>query len=393
MNTVLIVDDDKSFLLSLIDGFKAYEDRFAIVTAHDGAEAVKILGKKDINLVLTDLKMPNMDGFELVAHLSSHHPEVPVIVMTAFGTPEMENNLKDMGAFQYIEKPINFSTLVEKILKGLESTSKGFITGVSLTSFLQLLELDHKTCTLSIRAGVQQGTMYFRDGQLLDAATENLTAKEAAFEIVSWSDVSIEINNSCRVDKSTIQESLGFILLEGSRRHDERGAENPEVSSPVSNGTVLEDIDVDDIDLDLTSIEATPSEATPAAVQETAQLQQAEPVDSANEQLTQFTVLLGSMAEIIQCTIVSRNGDMLYQSKGADNQVGDFITYVAVAAEQVRMALGATGRQYTLFNQTNGENLLVVCGEAVIVGLTIKANTLPDPIADSLRPILNRITL
>ncbi|MBU3983418.1 MAG: response regulator, partial [Proteobacteria bacterium] len=162
MNTVLIVDDDESFLLSLIDGFKSYEDQFGIITAHNGEEAVTILDEQDIHLVLTDLKMPKMDGFALVAHLSAHHPELPVIVMTAFGTPDIEENLKEIGAFQYIEKPIDFNLLVTKILKGLEGRSKGFITGVSLSSFLQLLELDKKTCTVTVRSGKHQGNMYFR---------------------------------------------------------------------------------------------------------------------------------------------------------------------------------------------------------------------------------------
>ncbi len=135
MKKVLIVDDDRSFRQSLIDGFKSYEDRFSIATAEDGVQACEILEKTTIDLVLTDLKMPRMDGFELVAHLSSNFSDIPVIVMTAFGTPQMEDNLREMGTFQYIEKPIDFSMLVEKILKGLEGPSQGYITGVSLSSF------------------------------------------------------------------------------------------------------------------------------------------------------------------------------------------------------------------------------------------------------------------
>ncbi len=122
MDIVLIVEDDKSFQLSLTEGFQSYNSKFETIVADDGLEALTILNKQEVNLVLTDLKMPRMDGFELMAHLSSNYPEIPVIVMTAFGTPDMEKNLRGMGAFQYIEKPIEFSSLVEKILSGLEGT-------------------------------------------------------------------------------------------------------------------------------------------------------------------------------------------------------------------------------------------------------------------------------
>jgi len=217
MKRVLIVDDDESFLHSLIDGFKAYEDDFTIATAGDGLEAVEILQTEKISLVLTDLKMPNMDGFELLALLTRDYPDVPVIVMTAFGTPEMEDNLRDMGTFQYIEKPIDFTMLVEKIITGLATPSKGYITGVSLSSFLQLIEIDKKTCTLTIHAGSKNGILYFRDGILLDASFRSLNGNEAAYTIVSWKNVEIEIESSCLATKQSIEKPLGFILLEGRK--------------------------------------------------------------------------------------------------------------------------------------------------------------------------------
>ena len=53
----------------------------------------------EVDLVVTDLRMPKMDGFELLAHMSGQYPNIPVIVMTAYDTPEIEERLKDMGVF------------------------------------------------------------------------------------------------------------------------------------------------------------------------------------------------------------------------------------------------------------------------------------------------------
>ncbi len=385
MKKVLIVDDDESFLHGLIEGFKAYEDKFSITTAGDGMEAVEALKSEKIDLVLTDLKMPRMDGFALVAHLSSSYSEIPVIVMTAFGTPEMEDNLRDMGTFQYIEKPIDFGVLVEKILKGLAGPSKGYITGVSLSSFLQLLELDKKSCTLTIHAGSKTGVMYFRDGDLLDASARDLKGSEAAFAIVSWKNVEIEIDNQCSATEKKIQESLGFILLEGCRRKDEsNAAQNPVTNSEEEGLGGLDSLNMEDLDLDLPGSNSS-APATAGGSQASA--------TSDNPVLAQFINMLSSFPEIVSSTISSKEGNILHQAGVPDNNTANFITYVAVAAEQIGIAIGASGRQYSIFTLTDDSKLLVLCGQDVIVGLKVGSSVFPEPIADGLRPVLSRISL
>ncbi len=380
MKKVLIVDDDESFLHSLIDGFKAYEDRFAITTAGDGIEALTALREQDINLVLTDLKMPRMDGFELVAHLSSNYSSIPVIVMTAFGTPDMEDNLREMGTFQYIEKPIDFGVLVEKILKGLAGPSKGYITGVSLSSFLQLLELDKKSCTLTIHAGSKKGIMYFRDGNLLDASAVGTQGSEAAYAIVSWKNVEIEIENSCPVTEVKITETLGFILLEGCRRKDEdNAAKSPQPKTGAAALGGLDSLNMEDLDLNLSTAPPPPAP------------QQFSP--QTNPVLAQFITILSSFPEIISSTISSNDGTILHQAGEPENNTANFTTYVAVAAEQIRIAIGASGRQYSIFTLLDDTKLLVLCGQEVIVGLKVGSSVFPESIADGLRPVLSRIKL
>ncbi len=389
MKKVLIVDDDESFLHSLIDGFKAYEDKFSIATAGDGVEAVAALREQEISLVLTDLKMPRMDGFELVAHLSNIYSEIPVIVMTAFGTPDMEDNLRDMGTFQYIEKPIDFDVLVEKILKGLNGPSKGFITGVSLSSFLQLLELDKKSCTLTIHAGSKTGVMYFRDGDLLDATAMGQSGSDAAYTIVSWSGVEIEIENSCPVTEGKISESLGFILLEGCRRKDEADAEQgPESADAGADLGGLDSLNMEDLDLDL----AAPSKPPAATSQTTPEVATSEVV-AANPMLAQFITMLSSFPEITSSTISGKDGNVLHQAGEPDANTANFITYVAVAAEQIEIAIGASGRQHSTFTLADDTKLLVLCGQDIIVGLKVGSSVVPEAIADGLRPVLSRIKL
>ncbi len=394
MNTVLIVDDDESFLLSLIDGFKSYEDQFGIITAHNGEEAVAILDEQEIHLVLTDLKMPKMDGFALVAHLSTHHHDLPVIVMTAYGTPDMEEKLKEIGTFQYIEKPIDFNLLVTKILKGLEGRSRGFITGVSLGSFLQLLELDKKTCTLTVHSGRNQGTIYFKNGDFMDATTKELSGIDAAFEIISWKNVEIILANSCDITEQKIFDSLGFILLEGSRRQDERDTSTASPAPSTSTGTALDSMDLTGIDLGIDDfLQDEDTVDPPPSPAETMPVHSAPSMHTSNPLLKQFIATLEAMPELSNSILVSKDGNVIHTAKTNDDQIINFITYLSVVSEQLQVAMGAGERQYVLLGLNSGHKLLVLCGKEVVVGLEIGNTVAPGPIAAGLRPVLNRISL
>ncbi len=121
MKNVLIVDDEKSFLSLLEEGFRSRKD-FTVTTAENGRQAVEQLRTKQVDLVVTDIKMPQMDGFELLSYLKEFHPGIPVILTTAFGTHEIEERLKAMGASQYLEKPLDFELLSGKIVEELAET-------------------------------------------------------------------------------------------------------------------------------------------------------------------------------------------------------------------------------------------------------------------------------
>jgi CheY-like chemotaxis protein len=119
MKHVLIVEDEKTVQLTLLDGLRKYEKEFRVLTAENGVVAKEVLEKLPVDLVVTDLKMPGMDGFELLSLIRRNHPYIPVIVMTAFGNPELEKWLESVGIFAYLEKPVDFTELTNKILGAL----------------------------------------------------------------------------------------------------------------------------------------------------------------------------------------------------------------------------------------------------------------------------------
>ena len=118
MKNVLFVDDEKNFLLRLKTGFAKFSGRFNVLTAEHGKRAIEILRSSPVDLVVTDLKMPVMDGFELLAYLASNFPTIPVIIITGFGTPEVERKLKATGILNMVKKPIDLDSLATTITQG-----------------------------------------------------------------------------------------------------------------------------------------------------------------------------------------------------------------------------------------------------------------------------------
>ncbi len=223
--TVLIVDDEKAFLLSLVDGLSLHSAQFRVKTASNGREAVDLLRTCDVDVVVTDLKMPEMDGFDLLAHMSNAHPTVPVIVMTAFGTAEVERRVKELGLLRYLEKPINLGELAKAILELLAAGPRSVIQGIALSAFLQLVEMERKTCTLTVRSGDRTGWLYFSSGAIIDAESGSARSTEAAQEIICWEECQISVDNSPVARPRTIERSLHEILIEAMRIFDERKRE------------------------------------------------------------------------------------------------------------------------------------------------------------------------
>ena len=222
MKNVLVVDDERSFLLSLQAGLRQYASRFATLTAANGRDAVEVMKRSKVDLVVTDLHMPVMDGFELLAKMARDHPHVPVMIMTAYSTPDIKHRVEELGSFRVHEKPIDFKELADSVLSSLSETDAGYLKGITLPAFLQLVEAERKTCTLKVTSKGMSGFLYFRDGVLLEATTSTARGESAAHAVLSWDDVAIEISGICKVTVNNIGKSVHHVVMEGMRLKDER---------------------------------------------------------------------------------------------------------------------------------------------------------------------------
>lgn len=218
---VLLADDDTSFVASLRDALS--NEPYDLLVANDGARALELFRQREVDLVVTDLRMPEMDGATLAGELARSPRVVPCIVMTAFGTPELEQQLERLGILHFIDKPIDVAELRQRIRQGLEqSAGDSLLHGMAVTSFLQLLALERKTCTVRVKREGEVGLLFFREGELYDASVENRTGLEAALELVTWNNVEISVTGHCPIRKKRIDLALEGLLLEAMRLEDER---------------------------------------------------------------------------------------------------------------------------------------------------------------------------
>src|SRR4051812_19935589 len=116
---ILVVDDEVNARTALAELLR--DEGFDVETA---ADAFKALGKHESflpHVVVTDLKMPGMDGIELVKRIRAHESPAAVIVMTAFGAVETAVDAMRAGAADYLTKPLNFDELLVVLDKVLET--------------------------------------------------------------------------------------------------------------------------------------------------------------------------------------------------------------------------------------------------------------------------------
>ncbi len=115
---IAVVDDDPSIVKILKDRLSA--QGFRVLTARDGAECLSRLQKENPSLVILDLQMPGMSGMELLAEIKNCNLDITVIILTAFGTVEAAVAAMKQGAYDFIQKPVDFSHLEMVINKALE---------------------------------------------------------------------------------------------------------------------------------------------------------------------------------------------------------------------------------------------------------------------------------
>lgn len=222
---ILIVDDETTILSFLTEGLSMYQDRLNVFTATSVVEALGIVDTNRIDLITTDIRMPGMDGFELIGRCRRKNPDTRFIVMTAYSCEEYLQKSKHFGVIDYIRKPFAFEEFVERIFQALEA-SRGFwaarLDGFQITDALQLVHMVHRSQTIRVRTEYgEEGLIHMKEGEVVHAVLEDLEGEKAFYEIVALEGGEIESLPLPEELTRTIKRPLAALILEGMRLKDE----------------------------------------------------------------------------------------------------------------------------------------------------------------------------
>ncbi len=250
---ILFVDDDREFLASLEDGLNARRPDYDILVAGGVPEALKLLDAEPIDLVVTDLKMPGQGGFELLAHMVERHPLTPSIVMTAYGTPELERQAEDLGVLRVLVKPLDMTDLQVQVDRALDAAKDSpSLQGVSVAGFLQLLHMERSTSQVTVIGEEGKARLAFVDGRLVDAQLGDLRGDAAVMEVAGWTSPRMAVGQLTSTPERTVTTDLPTLVMEAARRQDElgRGEALAETAAPAASPGELDAVVARILDID-----------------------------------------------------------------------------------------------------------------------------------------------
>ena len=224
METVLIVDDDRVLQHFLSKRLERYAAKFETLHAYDGEEAIEILSQRSVSLLVTDIMMPEVDGLTLLSHMHNNYPDITCIVITGNRSQARKIKMQKDSIFRLFIKPFHYEALAQAILQALDQeVPEGVFKGISVASFLQMIEIEEKTCLLEVRSpGKAKGVFYFQEGILFDAAFGKQKGEKAVIDILLLKNTAIVFKAvpKGRV-KQKIEETLTGLIMEAMRRRDE----------------------------------------------------------------------------------------------------------------------------------------------------------------------------
>lgn len=231
---ILIVDDEQNITWSM-EKYLSKEGYF-IATADSAKKGAELLNTSPFELVITDMKMPDVDGFQFLNWIKKNHTKSKVVIMTAFGSPSVRESAKQMGAYRYFEKPVDLNQLRKFINETL--ADKGFtgnILDIDLFDFVQMILLSRKQKLISITdpVSMQMGLMYLRNGDVIHADCGMLQGEEAFYTIMAMKSGIFSDMPWIEPVSRTINAPFNHLLMEAARIMDESSANLQDLEATV----------------------------------------------------------------------------------------------------------------------------------------------------------------
>ena len=225
----------------------------------------------------------------------------------------------------------------------LQKSSTGSIDGISTASFLQMLEQERHSCKVQVAADENQGSLYFLDGELIDAECGQLIGLEAAYAIVSWNRPSISLGKAEHREKNIVHP-LGYILLNSAKQQDDKN-ENTTMNKPTITYTSGNAEQNSDFETAVTILTKTPG--------------------------IHYFYLLNKAGKIVV-------------HSAPDTTLGELIIYCIITSNNLRKSLKAKSPRRIHMQMEDGTSLLIIPKDGKILGMILRPNTSAIDVIDQI---------
>jgi len=223
---VLIVDDEDNIVLALHRVLYQDNDRYDVLLARSAEIAQQILEGARVDVLVTDVHLPEKSGMDLLSWVSVQAPSTRVIVMTAFDISGIKDRAHAFGCLQLMRKPFDVHEMRAAILRALSlrDTFSGSLSELSCVDVIQMLCIARKSTALRLSEGSSTGVIHIEAGEPVHAVWDDVSGEDAFFRILGVKNGLFYTAPLPPDVERSIRGDWQYLMIEGMRRLDEANA-------------------------------------------------------------------------------------------------------------------------------------------------------------------------
>ncbi len=236
---ILLVDDEPCILDMMVWYLAADKELYGIFRAGSAEEAMEIIDREQIFLVVADVNMPGMSGLDLLSAIRSRYPHIKVILMTGDKGAEVREGVQKSGCLYFLEKPLEMKALRRMIAEEIRKKDEGFhgtLKNIQLNDLIQLCCQAAINTAIRVSKGEKEGMIFIRDGEIAHAVCADHVGETAFYEILCWKSGRFETLGEIFIPDTSISKNWHHLLMDAARCMDEISDLTPQPPSLKGNG-------------------------------------------------------------------------------------------------------------------------------------------------------------
>ena len=223
---ILLVDDEPCILDMMVWYLAADSEIYGIFRAGSAEEAMEIIERGQIFLVVADVNMPGMSGLDLLSAIRSRYPHIKVILMTGDKSADVRDEVQKSCCLHFLEKPLEMKDLRRMIAEEIRKKDEGFhgtLKNIQLNDLIQLCCQAAINTAIRVSKGEKEGMIFIRDGEIAHAVCADHVGENAFYEILGWKSGRFETLGEIFIPDVSIAKNWHHLLMDAARRVDEEG--------------------------------------------------------------------------------------------------------------------------------------------------------------------------